>query len=253
MNITTTGWAGQNRSPSRPPPAWLTKYAQGDLKKRNSRATNADNPSDVFPGDGQKSDWIEMKDNPGIYRIKYTAGPKDIKWLEGVDRNYINRIVKEARDPNNPRQLAEEELQDVKEMQDKVPAAKDFLSHKKTRQPTIADFSLRSVLMTLLPLIPAFSFALLNIILTISNDNLSYQDKVMVCMAAILGVTMVYRYGIQGGLEEFMGMRNLRRELAAIPDQLMERCLALNDVDLATVHNAILQLPGIEPEVGATT
>ena len=117
------------------------------LKKRNITATDADTPAGNFPKDGHHSDWIKMEDKPKYYRSKYTAGPKDIKWLEELDRNYIKRVVKEASDSNNPRKLSDQELQDIEEMQEKVPAAKQFCQRQEQqKKPTIIEQSLRSSL-----------------------------------------------------------------------------------------------------------
>ena len=91
-----------------------TDYAIGQVEGRNSLALFVDQPTRAFPKDGKLSDWIEMEDAPGWYRIKYTAGPKDIEWLEELDRNYIARITKESAF----RQLSEQEAQDLTEYGD---------------------------------------------------------------------------------------------------------------------------------------
>jgi len=86
------------------------KMARKALWDRNTWALGVDYTS-VFPTDGKYSDWIEMEDKPGWYRIKYTAGPKDIEWLEEADRNYIARITKDSA----CRQLSQQESQDLDE------------------------------------------------------------------------------------------------------------------------------------------
>ncbi len=102
-----------------------------------------------------------------------------------------------------------------------------------------ADFTLRNILTTLLPLFPAFSFGLLNVILTILNDELSSQDTILVSCAAIIGATVVSRYGIQGGLEEFRGKRDLRRELAGIPNLMMEHYKTLDGDQLLAIDEGL--------------
>lgn len=69
----------------------------------------------------------------------------------------------------------------------------------------------------LLTLVPALCFALLNVALTMGNDELSPTVKLLVSIAAILGSTTVLRYGIEGGVEEWRGRKNLRREMADFP------------------------------------
>lgn len=100
-----------------------------------------------------------------------------------------------------------------------------------------SDLTLRKAVIALLPLIPAFSYGLLNVILTISNDSLSSDETILISCAAILGATVVSRYGIEGGLEEFRGHRNLRRELAALPDKMMKHYETLEMEDLINITN----------------
>lgn len=133
MNTAIIWWSKPRRAKHKsdnPPNAHTAFRDTGDaiiaLQSRNEFSVDADKPTHPFPMDGKPSDWTEMDDKPGFYRIKYTAGPKDIKWLEKLDRNYINRIIKEVR----KRQLSNGELQDIKEMKDKVRAAKKYLNRQ---------------------------------------------------------------------------------------------------------------------------
>lgn len=94
----------------------------------------------------------------------------------------------------------------------------------------------------IIPLIPAFSFGLLNVILTALNENLSPVDKVLVALAAIMGATVVTRYGIEGGIEQIRGRPNVRRELAGITDTLMERFVSLPYEELVEVNKRFNQI-----------
>jgi hypothetical protein len=75
----------------------------------------------------------------------------------------------------------------------------------------------------IIPLFPAFSFGLLNVILTALNTHLSPMEKTLVSLAAIIGATVVSRYGIEGGIEEVLGRGNPRRELANLTTSVMEK------------------------------
>lgn len=94
----------------------------------------------------------------------------------------------------------------------------------------------------LIPLIPAFSFGLLNIILTVLNENLSPLNKVLVSCAAIVGATVVTRYGIEGGLAQIQGQINTRRELARFTDSLMEKFSLLEKNELEDILAQFEQL-----------
>lgn len=94
----------------------------------------------------------------------------------------------------------------------------------------------------LLPLIPALSFGLLNIIMTVLNAELSSSNKVIVSCAAIIGATVVSRYGIEGGTEELMGRHNLRRDLAAIIPNIMQYVMTLGAEELKQLHDKLMQV-----------
>lgn len=81
-------------------------------------------------------------------------------------------------------------------------------------------------------LLPAFSFGLLNIILTVLNVTLSPLEKILVSLAAIIGATVVSRYGIEGGLKEILGYGNTRRELAHLTITVMQKLRRLDDEQL---------------------
>ena len=99
---------------------------------------------------------------------------------------------------------------------------------------------------TFLPLIPAFSFGLLNVILTATNDDLSPYTKLFVSCSAIIGATVVLRYGIQGGVTEFMGKQNIRTEFTGIVEKFMEHCLKLDNQALTEIHEKLAILKSFD-------
>lgn len=80
----------------------------------------------------------------------------------------------------------------------------------------------------LLFLIPAFSYGLLNVILTALNTTLSPIEKILVALAAIIGATVVSRYGIEGSCEEILGRGRPRRELANLTSKVAEQLIKLD-------------------------
>jgi hypothetical protein len=88
----------------------------------------------------------------------------------------------------------------------------------------------------LISLIPALSFGLLNVILTALNDSLSPINKIIVSCAAVIGATVVTRYGIEGGIDQLRNSPNIRRELANITDKLMNSFIFLNYEELREIN-----------------
>lgn len=69
---------------------------QNYIERRSNGDRSDDSPRSLFPADGTYSDWIEAPlpgDRKGYYRIRYDEGPKDRKWMQEMDRNYIFRLV----------------------------------------------------------------------------------------------------------------------------------------------------------------
>ena len=87
-------------------------------------------------------------------------------------------------------------------------------------------------------LIPALSFALLNVALTFMNKDLSTTTKTIVSIFSVLSAAVVLRYAIEGGLQEWRGHCNLRRELAKIPEKIMTHAKILPDSELTAYHTA---------------
>ncbi|MFA6409367.1 MAG: protein kinase [Gammaproteobacteria bacterium] len=73
-------------------PAW---EAIADFMNKRANGTNADNPSRFLPYDGSYS-WLDP-DELMYSRVGYDPGPKDIKWMEERDRNYVFRLEREGR------------------------------------------------------------------------------------------------------------------------------------------------------------
>lgn len=94
----------------------------------------------------------------------------------------------------------------------------------------------------LIPLIPALSFGLLNVILSVLNNSLSPLEKVIVSCSAIIGATVVTRYGIEGGIEQIRNRPNVRRELANITDELMIQFSSLGFEELQQINDKIAQI-----------
>lgn len=88
-------------------------------------------------------------------------------------------------------------------------------------------------------LIPALSFSLLNVALTFMNKELSPSTKVIVSIFSVLSATVVLRYAIEGGLQEWKGHCNLRRELAKIPEKIMMHAKTLPYTELSAYHAAV--------------
>jgi hypothetical protein len=94
----------------------------------------------------------------------------------------------------------------------------------------------------LISLIPAFSFGLLNVILTVLNENLSPVNKVLVSCAAILGATVVTRFGIEGGISQLRGSPNIRRELADITNKLIDHFYTLPIEELNEINTHLTEI-----------
>jgi hypothetical protein len=94
----------------------------------------------------------------------------------------------------------------------------------------------------LISLIPAFSFGLLNVILTVLNENLSPLNKTLVSCAAILGATVVTRFGIEGGISQLQGSPNIRRELADITNKLMKQFYLLPTEELDEINTHLTEI-----------
>lgn len=114
----------------------------------------------------------------------------------------------------------------------------DLFMRDLLKRPSLNELRERS-LKGLWPLIPAFSFGLLNIIMTLLNASLNPAEKILVSLSAMIGATAVSRYGIEGGIEEFLGRSNPRRELANATTHVMEQLKALDESQLEEVDRAI--------------
>lgn len=118
---------------------------------------------------------------------------------------------------------------------------RDLFMRDIAKATTFVEFKQR-LPKTLLPLIPALSFGLLNIIMTALNTELSSSNKVIVSCAAIIGATVVSRYGIEGGTEELMGRHNIRRDLAGIIPKIMQYATTLDNDELKQFYDKLMQV-----------
>jgi hypothetical protein len=91
----------------------------------------------------------------------------------------------------------------------------------------------------LLPSIPALSYGLLNVILTFLNKSLGPAEIVMVASAAVVGATVVSRYGIDNGVREMTGITDLRRTLANLAPLSMEQFREMDNEQLFAIYDGI--------------
>lgn len=90
-----------------------------------------------------------------------------------------------------------------------------------------------------LPTIPALCMGLVNVILTIMNPQLNPIEMIITATAAVVGATVVSRYGIDNGVRELRGKKDLRRILANVGPALMENIQRMDDEKLSLFYQQI--------------
>lgn len=91
----------------------------------------------------------------------------------------------------------------------------------------------------LLSFVPALSFGLLNIIVTVMNKSLSSFEKIIVSCSGVISATVVTRYGIEGGIEQLRNKPRFRQELLKINYKISDFFDSLPEYQLKQMSDRI--------------
>ena len=127
-----------------PPSTWSNKKKNKDKEDKLSafeqyranreNGLSSDSPSREFPGDGKYS-WVKVDH---WFRRCYKAGPKDTKWMEERDHNYLKRIEHER---DAEQKLQEREVQKQELLAQKQSSFKSKNKIEKIVLPLMLEIS----------------------------------------------------------------------------------------------------------------